>query len=137
LNIQGDAASSPYASLQPALEGVAISTSIAALASKPIIVSIQVFIPISALIDSKVEVNFDIFNPLNADFVIQHVQADASVGGQVFARFSQDFANFVVPPGQTVGSGRFPNVLLTKGALASLPIIPLGFLDIGSAAIAL
>jgi hypothetical protein len=136
LTVQGDAASSPYGSLQPALEGVQLATSIAAIDSKPIIVSVAVSIPISALIDNLVDVSFEVYNSLNADFVIKHVQADASVDGQVFARFSQDFDSFIVPPGQTVSSGQFGNVLLTQGAIASLGIIPLGYLDIASAATA-
>lgn len=47
--------------------------------------------------------------------------------------FNQDFDSFVVPAGGTANSGRFDNVLLTKGALASLPIIPLGYLDVACA----
>ena len=61
------------------------------------------------------------------------VQSDAGVNGEVFARFSQGFSSFIVPPGQTVSSGTFDNVLLTQGALASLPIIPLGRLDVSAA----
>jgi hypothetical protein len=136
LTVQGDAASSPYGSLQPALEGVILATSIAAIDSKPIIVSVSVSIPVSALTDNLVDVSFEVYNPLNADFVITHVQADASVNGEVYARFSQDFNSFIVPPGQTVSSGQFPNVLLTQGAVAALGIIPLGYLDIASAATA-
>ena len=136
LTVQGDAASSPYGSLQPALEGVHLATSIAAIASKPIIVSVSVSIPLSALLDNLVDASFEVFNPLNADLVIKHVQADASVEGVVYAQFSQDFDSFIVPPGQTVSSGQFPNVLLTQGAVLALGIVPLGFLDIASAATA-
>ena len=55
------------------------------------------------------------------------------MNGEVFARFGQAFDNFVVPAKGTANSGTFGNVLLTQGALASLPIIPLGYLDIGAA----
>jgi hypothetical protein len=123
--------------LQPALEGVELATSIAAIDSKPIIVSVSVTIPVSALLDNLVEASFEVYNPLDADFVIKHVQADASVNGEVYARFSQAFDGFIVPPSQTVSSGEFPNVLLTQGAVLSLGIIPLGYLDIASAATAL
>ena len=54
--------------------------------------------------------------------------------GQTFAQFSQGFDSFVVPPGQTVNSGVFPNVLLSQGAIASLAIIPLGVLDVQAGA---
>jgi len=65
--------------------------------------------------------------------VFELVQSDAGVDGEVFARFTQGFSSFIVPPGQTVSSGTFDNVLLTQGALASLPIIPLGRLDVSAA----
>lgn len=61
------------------------------------------------------------------------MQSDAGVLGLTYARFGQAFESFTVPPGQTVNSGRFPDVLLTQGAIASLDIIPLGYLDIWSA----
>jgi hypothetical protein len=137
LTVKGDAGSSAYGSLQPALEGVELATGIAAIDSKPIIASVTVTILVSALLNNSVEASFDVYNLLDADFVIKHVQADASVDGEVYARFSQDFDSFVVPPGQTVSSGQFPNVLLTQGAVLSLGIIPLGYLDIASAATAL
>lgn len=61
------------------------------------------------------------------------MQSDSGVNGEVFAHFSQGFSSFIVPPGQTVSSGTFGNVLLTQGALASLDIIPLGLLDVSAA----
>lgn len=54
--------------------------------------------------------------------------------GSTFAQFSQGFDSFVVPPGQTVNSGVFGNVLLTQGAIAALGIVPLGVLDIQAGA---
>ena len=80
--------------------------------------------------------NFDVHNPLDADLVIEFVQSDGGVNGTIFAHFEQPFASFVIPPGQTVNSGDFPNVLLTQGAVASLEIIPLGVLDIAAASTA-
>jgi hypothetical protein len=64
-----------------------------------------------------------VYNPLDADLILEFVQSDDSVGGTTYAHFDQAFSSFVVPPGQTVNSGVFPNVLLTKGVLASLGII--------------
>ena len=78
-------------------------------------------------------INFDVANPLDADLDIKFVQNDASVDGSIYAHFDQPFDSFVVPAKGTANSGTFGNVLLTKGALASLAIIPLGYLDIASA----
>jgi hypothetical protein len=60
---------------------------------------------------------------------ILYAQADSGVGGETYAQFGQSFA-FTVPAKGTANSGRFGNVVLTKGALLSLPIIPLGHLDV-------
>lgn len=74
-----------------------------------------------------------VYNPLNVELVLEYVQSDASVGGTIYAKFAQNFDNFVVPPGSTVNSGTFGNVLLTKGVISSLGIVPLGKLDIAAA----
>jgi len=131
--VKGDAASTPYGSLQLALEGVGLATAISGINNKPIITGITVSIGLTTLLDNLVEVQFSIYNPLDIDLVIEFVQADASVNGQIFAHFDQAFDSFVVPPGQIVSSGTFGNVLLTQGAIASLAIIPLGYLDVASA----
>jgi hypothetical protein len=75
-----------------------------------------------------------ITNPLDAELEISFVQADGLINGEIYAHLDQAFSSFVIPPKQTVNSGKFGNVKLVKGALASLPIIPLGYLDIQSAA---
>lgn len=80
-----------------------------------------------------VSINFDLQNPLDADLDIKFLQSDASVNGEIFAHFDQPFDSFVVPAHGSANSGTFGNVLLTKGALASLGIIPLGELDIAAA----
>jgi hypothetical protein len=61
------------------------------------------------------------------------VQADAAVDGETYAHFDQAFTGFTVPAKGTLNSGRFGNVLLTKGALTSLGIIPVGHLDVFAA----
>jgi hypothetical protein len=86
-----------------------------------------------SLITNFVSINFDVVNPTDSDLVIEFVQADASVKGQIFAHFDQPFNNFVVPARGTANSGTFGNVLLTQGAVNSLGIIPLGMLDISAA----
>jgi hypothetical protein len=64
---------------------------------------------------------------------IAFVQADAGVNGETYAHFDQSFTGFTVPAKGTANSGRFGNVLLTKGALTSLGIIPVGHLDVFAA----
>jgi hypothetical protein len=64
---------------------------------------------------------------------IAFVQADAGVNGETYAHFDQSFTSFTVPAKGTANSGRFGNVLLTKGALTSLGIIPVGHLDVFAA----
>jgi hypothetical protein len=66
---------------------------------------------------------------LDASLTLDFVQNDAGVNGQIYSHFEQPFDSFTVGPGQTGSSGKFGNVLLTQGALASLDIIPLGYLD--------
>ncbi|KIJ67573.1 hypothetical protein HYDPIDRAFT_180379 [Hydnomerulius pinastri MD-312] len=130
LTVKGDASSSPFASLGPALEGVTLQSSVTGLNAPPIITHVYPTISLDTLVTNEVELSFDIYNPLGADLVIEFVQADGLVNGEVYAHFDQSFSNFVIPPGQTVNSGQFGHVKLVKGALASLPIIPLGYMDI-------
>lgn len=73
-----------------------------------------------------------VYNPLDAPLHISFSQSDSGVNGKTYAIFSQPFSSFTVPPHETANSGTFGNVLLVNGALASLAIIPLGYLDIGS-----
>lgn len=70
---------------------------------------------------------------MGAELVIEFVQADGTVNGETYAEISHSFSNFVIPGGVTVNSGVFDNVPLTQGALGSLAIIPLGYLDISAA----
>lgn len=64
---------------------------------------------------------------------IAFVQTDSGVSGETYAHFDQSFTGFTVPAKGIANSGRFGNVLLTKGALASLGIIPVGHLDVFAA----
>lgn len=135
VTISGDTESTPFESLATALDGIQISTSIAGLNEPNLITHINVYISIGTIFTSEVEIDFDVFNPMDADLVIELAQADAYVEGDLYSKFTEPFDSFVVPPGETGNSGRFGHVLLTKGALLSLPIIPLGYLDIQSAII--
>ncbi|KAH7888371.1 hypothetical protein F5I97DRAFT_2002257 [Phlebopus sp. FC_14] len=136
LTVKGDAASSPFASLQPALEGVSLSSSVNGLNVPPIITHVYATISLDTLVTNNIELSFDIYNPLGADFVIEYVQADGLIDGEIYAHFDQAFSNFVIPPGQTMNSGTFGNVKLVKGALGSLGIIPLGYMDVQAVATA-
>lgn len=64
---------------------------------------------------------------------IAFVQADAKVDGETYAHFDQSFTGFTVPAKGQANSGRFGNVLLTKGALFSLGVIPVGHLNVFAA----
>ncbi|KAF8070285.1 hypothetical protein FPV67DRAFT_1755106 [Lyophyllum atratum] len=130
LTIHGDQNSSPFPSLSPGLAQLQLSTGLTGLNHPTFITHITVTITLDSLVTNLVSANFDIHNPLDADLVIEFVQSDGGVNGITYARFAQPFSTFVIPPGQTVNSGDFPNVLLTQGAIASLDIIPLGYLDI-------
>ncbi|KAG6854052.1 hypothetical protein C0991_011030 [Blastosporella zonata] len=133
LTIMGDMDSSPFASLSPGLSQLQLVTSLQGLNQPQFITHITVTITLETLVDNLVSVNFDVHNPLGTDLVLEFVQSNSGVDGTTYAFFGQAFDSFIVPPGQTVNSGDFPNVLLTQGAFASLDIIPLGVLDVSAA----
>jgi len=64
---------------------------------------------------------------------VNFAQVDSGVNGETYAHFDQAFTGFTVPAKGTGNSGKFGNVLLTKGALASLELILLGRLDVFTA----
>ncbi|KAL1718757.1 hypothetical protein EV715DRAFT_290908 [Schizophyllum commune] len=133
VTIDGDTQSTPHESLATALDGIQISSAITGLNKPTLITHINVYISLGTIFTSEVEIDFDVYNPMEADLVIEVAQADAYVKGDQYAKFTEPYDSFVVSPGQTGNSGRFGHVLLTKGALGSLGIIPLGYLDIKSA----
>ncbi|KAG1896026.1 uncharacterized protein F5891DRAFT_1165745 [Suillus fuscotomentosus] len=132
VTIQGDSASTPFASLQPALEGVTLTSSVTGLNVDMIISHLYPEITLATLVTDEINLSFDVTNPLDTELEISFVQADGLINGEIYAHLDQAFSSFVIPPKQTVNSGKFGNVKLVKGALASLPIIPLGYLDIQS-----
>ncbi|PPQ89568.1 hypothetical protein CVT25_012240 [Psilocybe cyanescens] len=142
LAIQGDANSSPFPSLSPALAGLQLSTQLTGcigINQPTFITNIVVTIDLTELDlppdqPAFVSVDFTIHNPLDVEIVLEFVQADAGVNGEIFAIFSQGFDNFVVPPGETADSGTFGGVLLTQGLVNSLVIVPLLSLDVAAAA---
>ncbi|KAI0631497.1 hypothetical protein C8Q77DRAFT_1218963 [Trametes polyzona] len=134
LTIKGDSESSPFGSLQPALEGVELSTSLKGLDVPPFVTHINAFITLDTLVDNLITIDFDIANPLDTDMEITFTQVDSGLDNVTYAHFEQAFDSFVVPAKGTANSGTVKNVLLTKGALASLGIIPVGKLDVFNAA---
>lgn len=70
-------------------------------------------------------------NPLIFELTLDSVSSTAGINGTVYATFNHTFATpVVVPPLGKANSGVVPDVLLTQGAIASLDIIPLGYLDL-------
>ncbi|KAI9066059.1 hypothetical protein FKP32DRAFT_1566723 [Trametes sanguinea] len=134
LTIKGDSDSSPFASLQPGLEGVELSTSLKGLNVPPIVTHINAYITLDTLVDNFVTIDFDIANPLDTDMEITFTQVDSGLNGEIYAHFDQAFDSFVIPAHGTANSGSVPNVLLTQGAIATLGIIPEGKLDVFNAA---
>ncbi|KAG5646292.1 hypothetical protein DXG03_003889 [Asterophora parasitica] len=134
LAIRGDAKSSPFPSLSPGLSQLQLRTSLTGLKQPDFITHITVTITLETLENDLVTVNFDVHNPLDTELALEFVQSDAGVNGLTYAAFGQGFPSFVVPAGATVNSGDIPNVLLTQGAIPSLDIIPLQYLDVSAAA---
>ncbi|KAF9051008.1 hypothetical protein BDZ89DRAFT_1056905 [Hymenopellis radicata] len=133
LTISGDADSTPYASLQGALGGIKLSTTLPGMNQPTIITSIHVTITLETLVDNLVTIDFDVFNPFDTPITITFVQSDAGVEGDVYAFFSEPIDGFTIGPGETVNSGPVPNVLLVKGVDDSLGIVGLGYLDVATA----
>jgi hypothetical protein len=75
--------------------------------------------------------NFTAKNPLPFELTIDRVITKAGVNGTEYAEFDQTFTEpIVVPSLGSKNSGIFGNVKLVQGALKSLDIIPLGYLDL-------
>ncbi|KZV62022.1 hypothetical protein PENSPDRAFT_658474 [Peniophora sp. CONT] len=98
-----------------------------------LVTNITTFITLDTLVDNLVSVNFTVKNPLPFELTLDSISTDAGINGTVYASFSHDFPSsnkLVVPPLGTSASGIVTNVTLVQGAIASLDIIPLGYLDI-------
>ncbi|KAI0739355.1 hypothetical protein C8Q80DRAFT_1123812 [Daedaleopsis nitida] len=133
LTIKGDGESSPFASLVTGLQGAEIRTSLKGLDVPPIVTHVNAYITLDTLITNFISIDFDVANPLDADMEILFAQVDSGVDGVTYAQFTHTFDSpFVIPAHGSANSGNIKNVLLVKGALASLPIIPLGRLDVFS-----
>ncbi|KAG9222104.1 hypothetical protein CCMSSC00406_0009285 [Pleurotus cornucopiae] len=93
--------------------------------------SINVTITLESLATNLVTTAVEISNTLPVELTINTINTSAGINGTEFAAFQHTFEKgLVLPPFSTVNTGEIPNVLLTQGAIASLDIIPLGFLDL-------
>ncbi|KAJ3576088.1 hypothetical protein NP233_g668 [Leucocoprinus birnbaumii] len=96
-----------------------------------LVTGIHVNITLDSLTTNLVSIDFDVKNPLPFELTIDSISSSAGVNSTQYAAFDYTFdSGLVVPPLGTKNSGVIDNVLLTQGALASLDIIPLGYLDL-------
>ncbi|KAJ7166510.1 hypothetical protein C8R43DRAFT_196899 [Mycena crocata] len=96
-----------------------------------LVTRINATITLETLVTNLLSINFQAQNPLIFELTIDRVSSTAGINNTVYATFDHTFDTpVVVPPLGKANSGVVPNVNLTQGAIASLDIIPLGFLDL-------
>ncbi|KAH8824555.1 hypothetical protein DL96DRAFT_1818254 [Flagelloscypha sp. PMI_526] len=95
------------------------------------VTQINTEITLDSLVTDLVSINFDVKNDLPFELTIDRVVSKAGVEGTVYVEFDRTFPNpVVVPPSSRANSGWVPDVLFTQGALASLFLINLQYLDL-------
>jgi hypothetical protein len=132
VEIQGSTGSTTVTSLQPALAALKLTAGMQGIGAK-MVSQVNVYIGAQSLITNLVTVDFDLVNPLDSDLVIEFVQNDSGIDGDIYAHFEHKFPSLVVPAKGKINSGPVHNVLLTKGTLNSLGLIPRGILDLAIA----
>ncbi|KAJ6541585.1 hypothetical protein B0H19DRAFT_1173712 [Mycena capillaripes] len=96
-----------------------------------LVTQINATITLDTLVTNLLSITFEAQNPLIFELTLDSVTSTAGINDTVYATFNHTFATpVVVPPLGKANSGVVPDVLLTQGAIASLDIIPLGFLDL-------
>ncbi|KAJ7439949.1 hypothetical protein FB451DRAFT_1301104 [Mycena latifolia] len=96
-----------------------------------LVTQINATITLDTLVTNILSIKFEAQNPLLFELTIDRVSSTAGINDTVYATFDNTFATPVVVPALgKANSGTVPNVTLTQGAIASLDIIPLGFLDL-------
>ncbi|KAJ7612663.1 hypothetical protein FB45DRAFT_302356 [Roridomyces roridus] len=96
-----------------------------------LVTQINTTITLDSLVTNLVSVNVEVQNPLPFELTLDTVSSTAGINNTVFASFNHTFSTgIVVPPFGKAQTGVIDNVLLTQGAVATLAIIPLGFLDL-------
>ncbi|KAH8795141.1 hypothetical protein DL96DRAFT_1827229 [Flagelloscypha sp. PMI_526] len=95
------------------------------------VTQIDTAITLDTLTTNLVSVNISLKNDLPFELTIDKISSKAGVNGIVYAELDYTFPKPVVFPALgTANSGKIPDVLLTQGALESLGIISLGYLDL-------
>ncbi|KAH7101303.1 hypothetical protein BKA62DRAFT_830342 [Auriculariales sp. MPI-PUGE-AT-0066] len=95
------------------------------------VTKVNTFITLATLDNNLVSLNFDVKNPLPIELTIDSISSKASVNGTVYVDFTHTFTPpLIVPILGTANSGNITNVLLVQGAIPSLDIIPLGYVDL-------
>lgn len=76
-------------------------------------------ITLETLITDEVTVNFDVENPLDTDMRVAYLQVDSGLDGTIYAQFTYQFDNFLIPAHTIRNSGEVPHVKLPQGALGA------------------
>ncbi|KAG7451841.1 uncharacterized protein BT62DRAFT_999550 [Guyanagaster necrorhizus] len=93
--------------------------------------NITVDISLNSLINNVVDVSFTVANFIPAELTLDRIVVSAGVNNTQYASFDHTFSEpVVIPFFGHADSGMIENVPLTQGALASLEIVPLGYLDL-------
>ncbi|KAF7302422.1 hypothetical protein HMN09_00876000 [Mycena chlorophos] len=96
-----------------------------------LVTSINATITLDTLTFNNLSITFEAQNPLIFELTIDRVNSTSGINGTDYASFDYTFPKpVVIPPLGTANSGTVPNVLLPQGAVNTLSIIPLGYLDI-------
>ncbi|KAJ7135314.1 hypothetical protein C8R46DRAFT_1139232 [Mycena filopes] len=96
-----------------------------------LVTAINATITLETLEDNQLSITFGAQNPLIFELTLDRVVSTAGINDTEYASFDHTFAKgLVVPPLGKAISPIVPNVTLTQGAIASLDIIPLGYLDL-------
>ncbi|KAK0500971.1 hypothetical protein EDD18DRAFT_786133 [Armillaria luteobubalina] len=91
----------------------------------------NVNLTLESLVDNLANLSFTASNPLIVEITLDRVAVSAGVGGVEYVSFDNTFGTpIVVPILGTADSGVIENVALTQDGLATLDIVPDGFLDI-------
>ncbi|PBL04345.1 hypothetical protein ARMGADRAFT_1022781 [Armillaria gallica] len=96
-----------------------------------VVSSISVNITLEDLVTNLANLSFTASNPLIIEITLDRVAVSAGIGGVEYISFDHTFEDpVVVPILGTADSGVIENVALTQGGLATLNIVPDGFLDL-------
>ncbi|PBK93470.1 hypothetical protein ARMGADRAFT_1012359 [Armillaria gallica] len=93
--------------------------------------NITVDISLKSLINNLVDVSFTVTNFIPAELTLDRIVTSAGVNNTVYASLDHNFTQpLVIPFFGHENTGIIQNVALTQGALASLEIVPLKYLDV-------